>query len=599
MLRSSFFWARAAGLLLSRRQRFVMQTARTDCGVACTLTVLNLIGRKTDPVDAVDEMDGERTGTSLEAMRQYMETRHGCGARALAVPANKLGQVRGKLILHMQQMHYVVLLRYGRDGVLVFDPAKGPVFYPAADFAKLYSGHLLAVTRPTHASKLPQPTSVPKLLGGAERRRLATISLFLVGLASRLLECLIVLCIVAALYLVLNRASLSSILMVFGLIALCGAVLMAARYARLRGESSWVEARQKNVWGDVLRTIVSGKDLNGFRGRKEKDVSSSLRQSINSSIPQLAQIPAAFGAVIGVAGMLFILSPWLSLIHLSLFLVLLVIMQFDEIEVCRLSVRPGIGRYTKLGQGHGPLNAKVASDLFGDCAKWVVIGCAGLSVLLAGLSPMAMMFWILTGMLIVPLDFRRAQVIAPLLRGRASVSRLTATEVPLRRQTVGGPVDLKASRIKGMLCIDGVGPLTAMLQQRDLTVREQRLILGDIVRHTLANVAQSKRPQTGPVRIFASGHEATLSDFEYLMISRETRGSKMLPAVHNDVKSIMESGSDRLVRDLQSCEPEDFPVFWDFRSQIKLEDLQARLQEVGLAKAGHLTLGRLTVVEVV
>ncbi|MDA9208536.1 hypothetical protein N9O61_06615, partial [Octadecabacter sp.] len=111
-------------------------------------------------------------------------------------------------------------------------------------------------------------------------------------------------------------------------------------------------------------------------------------------------------------------------------------------------------------------------------------------------------------------------------------------------------------------------------------------------------VAQSKRPKTGPVRIFASGHEATRSDFEFLMISRETRSSKTLPAIKNDSKNIMDGGADRLVRDLQSCAPEDFPVFWDFRSQIKLEDLQARLRDTGLAKAGHLTLERLTVVEV-
>ena len=81
MLRSSFFWSKAARLLLSKRQRFVMQTARTDCGVACVLTVLNLFRRQGDAVDAVDEMDTDRTGTNLEAMRRYMETRHGFVAR--------------------------------------------------------------------------------------------------------------------------------------------------------------------------------------------------------------------------------------------------------------------------------------------------------------------------------------------------------------------------------------------------------------------------------------------------------------------------------------------------------------------------------------
>lgn len=599
MLRSSFFWSKAARLLLSKRKRFVMQTARTDCGVACTLTVLSLLGRHGDPVDAVNEMDADRTGTNLEAMRRYMETKHGHVARALAVPAGMLSKVRGKLILHMQQMHYVVLLHHGRDGVLVFDPAMGPVFYPMADFTKLYSGHLLEVNRPARGTSLPQKVTAQPVVGGHQKGRLSSISLFLVGMASRLLECTILLCIVAALFLVLNRASFPSILMVFALMAACGAVLLAARHIRLQGEANWAQERQVKVWRGLLRTFLGGRDLNGFRGRTEKDVASNVRQGIVVSVPQLAQVPAALGAVLGIAGLLFILNPWLALVHLILFAVLLVIMQLDEIQVCRVSIRPGIGRYSKLGLGHGPMNAKVASDLFGECAKWIVIGFAGFSVLLADLSPVALMFWILTGMQIVPLDFRRAQVIAPLLKGRQPVSQLTATEVPLRRQTVGGLVDLKMSRAKGMLRIDGISPLTATLQQRDLTVREQRLILGDVVRHTLSSIVQSKRPDTGAVRIFANGHEATQSDFEYLMISREARATETLPAVRVGRKTLMDGATDRLLRDLHSCEPGDFPVFWDFRSQIKLEDLQARLREVGLAKAGHLTMKRLTVVEVV
>ncbi|MEP2891863.1 cysteine peptidase family C39 domain-containing protein [Tateyamaria sp.] len=575
-----------------------MQTANTDCGVACVLTVLNLFNRPGDAVDAVDEMDADRTGSNLEAMRRYMETRHGFAARALAVPANKLGQIGGKLILHIQQMHYVVLLQHGRDGVLVFDPAKGPVYYPIADFAKLYSGYLLEVKRPARGTTLPQKMTALPVVGGQRKGRLSSISLFIVGIAARMLECTILLCIVAALFLVLNRASLSSVLMVFALIGVCGAALLAARYVRLQGEGDWAQDRQIQLWRGLLRTFLGGRDLNGFRGRKERDVAANVRQGMDVSVSQLAQVPAALGSVVGIAGMLFILNPWLALVHLVLFATLLVIMQLDEIQVCRLSIRPGVGRYSKLGLGHGPLNATVASDLFGEIAKWIVIGFAGLSVLLADLSPVALMFWILTGMQIVPLDFRRAKIIAPVLRGRQSVSQLTATEVPLRPQTVIGSVDLKTSRANGMLRIDGIGPLTATLQQPDLTVREQRLILGDVVRHTLSNLAQSKRPDTGPVRIFAAGQEATQSDFEYLMISRETRSTDNLPALSEGRKTILDGEADRLVRDLHSCDPGDFPVFWDFRSQIRLEDLQARLRGAGLTKVGHLTMKRLTVVEV-
>lgn len=67
MLRSSLFWIRAVWTLLTRRRSFVLQTGRTDCGVASALTVLNLFGQKADTVQAVEDMDPDRTGTSLEA----------------------------------------------------------------------------------------------------------------------------------------------------------------------------------------------------------------------------------------------------------------------------------------------------------------------------------------------------------------------------------------------------------------------------------------------------------------------------------------------------------------------------------------------------
>lgn len=598
MLRSSFFWAQTSRFLFAKRKSFVMQTARTDCGVACTLTVVNLLGRSGDPVHAVEELDADRTGSNLEAMRKYMETRHGFVARALAVPAHKLGEVKGRLILHMDQMHYVVLLRRSRKGVLVFDPAKGPVFYPTADFSKLYSGHLLEVNRPPRGTTVPQKTAGRPSLGARHRDPISSIGLFVVGVASRILECTILLCIVAALFLVLNRASTASILMVFLLVALCGAVLLWARHLRVMGEANWAQRRQDKIWHGLLRTFLKGKDINGFRGRPETDVSSTLRHDMTSVLPQFSQVPAAIGAVLGIAALLALLNPWLSLAHLGLFAGLLVIMQLDEIQVCRVSLRPGIGRYSKLGQGHSPLNATVASELFGECSKWLVIGTAGFSVLLADLSPVALMFWILTGMQIVPLDFKRAKTLAPILKSQQLVSPMTTTEVPLRNQTVGGPVDLKISRSNGIMRIKGIEPLTATLQQRDLTVREQRLILADIVRHTFLSLAPSKRPKTGPIRIFASGHEATQSDFEYLMISRESDVSETLPAIREGRKTVADAATNRFVRDLHSCDYGDFPVFWDFRGQIKLEQLQDHLRDSGLAKAGHLTLTRMSVIEV-
>ncbi|WP_424986610.1 cysteine peptidase family C39 domain-containing protein [Microbulbifer sp. S227A] len=599
MLQSSLFWIASVWTLLTRRRALVMQTGRTDCGVACALTLANLLGRPADPVQAVEDMDPDRTGTSLEALRLYFQDRLGFAAKALKVPARSLRKIRGRAILHMQQQHYVVLLRAGARGVLVFDPAVGPVFYPAADFASLYSGSLLEVgNRSDGAATLPARHMRPAIVGGARRRSIEPAALFVVGFATRLLECAILLCLVAVLYLVLNQASFPSLLMAFGLIGVCGVLLLVAHQVKFEGEDGWIRRNQNRLWRGVLRTAVRGRDLSGFRGRPEHEVSGALRRGLSVSIPQRSQVPAALGAFVAVPALLCFLSPYIALAHLLLFGLLLVVVQLDDVKMCRRSVRKGIGRYSKLGLGVDMFNALSAPDLFGEIAKWTVIGVAGMAVLIGALPPVALMFWILAAMQIVPLDFRRVMTIAPGLAARKPVSELTASEVPLRRQRVMGPVDLKLHQAEGLTRIEGITPLTRSLQQPDLTVREQRLIMAEIVRQTLEELPDDLRPETiGAVRIFGPGQDATLADFEHLMIAREARPGNTLP-VPRDTRAILERGlEDTLLRDLHSCAPGDFPVFWDFRERLALKDLQSRLRESGVDRAGHLTMRRLTLVE--
>ncbi|MDU9003323.1 cysteine peptidase family C39 domain-containing protein [Sedimentitalea todarodis] len=598
MLQSSLFWIASVWTLLTRRRAFVLQTGRTDCGVASALTLLNLFRRPANAVQAVEDMDSDRTGTSLEALRLYFQDRHGFVAKALKVPATSLRKIKGKAILHMRQQHYVVLLRASAEGVLVFDPAMGPVYYPTADFASLYSGSLLEVQKPSDARTLPARQEHSKPVGAARRRSVEPVALFIVGFATRLLECAILLCLVAVLYLVLNQASFPSLLMAFGLIGVCGVLLLVAHQVKFEGEDGWIRRNQNRLWSGVLRTAVRGRDLSGFRGRPEHEVSGALRRGLSVAIPQRSQVPAALGSFVAVPALLCFLSPYVAVAHLVLFGILLVVVQLDDVNVCRRSVRKGIGRYSKLGLGVDMLNSLSAPDLFGEIAKWMVIGVAGLAVLVGALPPVALMFWILAAMQIVPLDFRRVMTIAPGLAARKPVSELTASEVPLRRQRVMGPVDLKVKHASGLTRIEGITPLTRGLQQPDLTVREQRLIMADVVRQALENLPADERPDhIGVVRIFGPGQDATLADFEHLMIARESRPGTMLP-VPKDTRAILDKGlEDTLLRDLHSCAPGDFPVFWDFRERLVLKDLQARLKDSGVHCAGHLTMRKLTLVE--
>ena len=599
MFRSSAYWPGAIWVLLRQGRHFVQQTTRTDCGVACALSLMNILRRPCDPVRAVEFLDPDRAGSNLDAMLRFFTDEHGLEALAMKVPAERVGRAEGWEILHMRQQHYVLLLRAGAQGVLVFDPAMGPVHYPRPDFEALYSGVLLRVSGRYAGAQLPARPAPPAAVAGqAPRARAENAALFLLGMASRLLECGLILCLVAVLYLVLNQSSFPSMLLAFALIALCGGVLLVARQTRFEAEDGWSRRRQARVWRDLLRSSVRGRDLHGFRGRYERDVAGAIRHGITVTIPRRAQVPATLGAAAVMPLALALLSPWLSLAHVGLYAAVLVLTQLDSVQVCRRSVQAGIGRYSRLSHGRDLINTAAGPELLGELAKWTVIGFAGWAVLTGSFPAVALMFWILAAMQIVPLDFKRATLLAPVFDTADPVPALTGAEVPLRRQKMLGEVALKVTRTRQQLRIDGIRPLTQALQQPDLTVREQRLILGDVVAAALQALPDGERPAIGPVRIFGPGQEASQADFEHLMIAREAAADTTTLPVPVDTRKTLDSGlKDAVLRDLYSCDPQDFPVFWDVRGKMKLDELQARIDAVGLARAGHLTMARLTVLE--
>ncbi|MCF6231691.1 MAG: cysteine peptidase family C39 domain-containing protein [Rhodobacteraceae bacterium] len=598
-LRSGSYWPGAIWTLLRQRRKFVQQTTRTDCGVASALTVLNLMGLPGDPVHGVEAMDPDRTGTSLETLRVYFEQHYGLDATALSVPASRVGEIKGQVILHMRQMHYVVLLRVSKAGILVFDPSLGPVHYPIADFETLYSGYLLQVKRlgwSKRAGALPSKrmqAPVPRAKG---RLSAQPVALFIIGVAMRLMECALLLCLVAVLFLVLNRASFPSLLASFAVIVVAGLLLLLARQIRFEGEDRWARGKQSRLWRSILRTSFRGRDLHGFRGRMERDVASTVRRGLAITIPQRAQVPATLGAFAIMPVMLSLLSPWLGLVYVGYYALVLIVAQLDGIQVCRRSVKGKIGRYSKLTQGRDLINGGAAPELIGEVAKWTVIGVAGYAVLTGTLPAVALMFWILTAMQIVPIDFRRASLLTPDFGAHDPIPGLTGTEVELRRQKVIGPVELSVTRERNQMRIDGLAPLTMTLQQPDLTVREQRLIMADVVAHTIRNLPEEDRVAIGPIRIFGPGQGALQAEFEHLIITREQQPKGNLPVVRDGRKTMDSTLSDPVLRDLISCEPGDFPVFWDVRSRLAISDLEARADIANCPLVGHLTMGRLTLI---
>ncbi len=586
MLQSSRFWIAALTGLLRNRRHFTRQTGQSDCGVACALTLLNQLGRPADPVSAVEFLDADRDGSSLDELRRFFADRQGMSAQALAAPADHLHELTGHAILHMDQQHYVLLLRQGKPGVLVFDPAMGPVYYPRAEFAALYSGHALQVDPASDRAADP--------VRPHRRRGAVPPALFVTGIAGRLLECALLLCVVAVLFLVLNQASFGSLLGAFGLIAACGGLLLLARQVRFEGEDALARARQGRLWRGLMRTVLHGRDLNGFRGSRERDVAGALKRGLGVTVPTRAQLPAALGGFVVMPALLCLLHPAVALLHLALLGAALAAAQIDTVQVCRRSVRPGIGRYTPLKQGHSWLGFLGSHEILGEIAKWAVIGFAGFAVLLSALPPVALMFWILAAMQLVPLDFRRAAQLAPALGQRDPVSVLTGAEVPLRRQRLVGSVDLSVTRRDGLIRIEGIRPLTRSLEQPDLTVREQRLIMADVVRHTLENLPGGDSTGAGMVRVFGPGQEASRADYEQLLLARESAPRQTLPMPADTIEAGL---TDPVLRNLQSCAPDDLPVFWDFRGRLRPSDLRSRLGAAGMARAAHLNMTALTLVE--
>jgi ABC-type bacteriocin/lantibiotic exporter with double-glycine peptidase domain len=125
---------------LSKRIRFVPQTAAADCGAACLAMTLGLHGR---PV----VLEDVRRVTGL--------SRHGLDAQHLVATAEHFGlRARGVQlrtpddlafldpgsILHWEFRHFVVFERAEKKGAWVLDPARGRIFVSRAELDRSLTG---------------------------------------------------------------------------------------------------------------------------------------------------------------------------------------------------------------------------------------------------------------------------------------------------------------------------------------------------------------------------------------------------------------------------------------------------------------------------
>lgn len=591
MLQFSRFWICVVWQLVRKQRFFILQTTRTDCGVASALTLLGLIGRQVGASEAVDKLDKTRTGTDLESLRAFVSECLGEQCRALSVEAEMLQNIKLPAILHLRQLHFVVLLQVSRDLVFVHDPAIGPVIYSRDDFDELSSKHLVEFpgakrTRPRGAK--------PKKQAWLRSQQTA---LFVLELAKRLLGIGLLLAVSTFLFLVLNQVGDFSLLKSGLGLGVLGLFFMALRLQSARVQMEASATQQKSYFLRILKTLSRGRDFVGFRGRPESDVAKSVRKAVQMDLPRYAQLPTTIASII-VAPLILVFLGWeMVLIWCGLICFAFVFAQLGGLYKCRVSVRGTSGRYTRLFASHPVFGTVSASEICGELAKWAVILIAGLGVLWGEVQAPSLVFWVLFAMQSAATDFRLVAQFSTMFGAPRVVPDLIGTIVESRNPRDGEVMQPQVTHADGITVVDGISPLTRVLQQPDLTVLEQRRVMAKVVKEIAPALGDMDAATVNNVMIFGPGHEATSVDFEFcndLAANRndlDHRTKESLPAiVGEDVQRHVE-------RALLMCGTSDFPIFWDVHSRIAISELADQVSTTQLQAVGHLTLKKFTFVK--
>jgi len=125
---------------LSKRIRFVPQTAAADCGSACLAMTLGLYGKQVALEDVRRVTGLSRHG--LDAQHLVAAAEHfGLRARGVQLRAPEdLAFLDPGSILHWEFRHFVVFERAEKKGAWVLDPANGRTFVSRADLDRALTG---------------------------------------------------------------------------------------------------------------------------------------------------------------------------------------------------------------------------------------------------------------------------------------------------------------------------------------------------------------------------------------------------------------------------------------------------------------------------
>jgi len=159
--------------------RPILQSEATECGLACLAMVASNYGHRTELRDLRQRFSMSLKGTNLARLVEIAGN-IGFSSRPLRLELEDLPKLCTPCILHWNLNHFVVLVRVGRSGVTIYDPAVGKRRIGYDEVSKHFTGVALELSPGTEFEKTEATPSVSwRQLTGPVRGIWGTLALLL------------------------------------------------------------------------------------------------------------------------------------------------------------------------------------------------------------------------------------------------------------------------------------------------------------------------------------------------------------------------------------------------------------------------------------
>ncbi|HZH51143.1 MAG TPA: peptidase domain-containing ABC transporter [Microvirga sp.] len=122
-----------------RKTPMILQAEASECGLASLAMVASFFGYEADLADLRRRYGLSLKGATLKELVRIAD-QLGFATRPLRLELDELPKLKLPCILHWDLNHFVVLVRLGRSGVVIHDPAVGVRHLKEAEFSRHFTG---------------------------------------------------------------------------------------------------------------------------------------------------------------------------------------------------------------------------------------------------------------------------------------------------------------------------------------------------------------------------------------------------------------------------------------------------------------------------